>query len=155
MLYVNPDDYLGDPRVFTPERNREAWRACRELIERTFAATSQPHNFYIVCGIPGAGKTRWVKENLARFEEPAIVLDAVLTNVRARENVVAHGKSFPCRLIGIWISCALDVALARNRARAPDQAVPDELIRTLFGDCERPNLNEGFDEVLEFEAVGQ
>jgi len=24
MIYVNPDDFLGNPRIFTAERNREA-----------------------------------------------------------------------------------------------------------------------------------
>jgi hypothetical protein len=37
MIYVNPDDFLGDPRVFTDERNREASCASNDLVERTLA----------------------------------------------------------------------------------------------------------------------
>jgi len=35
MIYVNPDDFLGSPRIFTPERNRDAWQACKDLVEKT------------------------------------------------------------------------------------------------------------------------
>ena len=85
MLYINPDDFLGSPRVFSDERNREAWKACRELVEKTLKENQERrYNFYLVCGVQGAGKTRWVKTNPARFLEPAIVLDAAQPRARDR-----------------------------------------------------------------------
>jgi hypothetical protein len=55
MIYVNPDDFLGNPRVFTDERNREAWRACKELVERTLSETQARYNYCLVWG-SGSGK---------------------------------------------------------------------------------------------------
>ena len=76
MIYVNPDNFLGNPRIFTAERNLEAWRACKDLVERTLSEAREPYNYYIVCGVQGSGKTRWVKDNPTHFREPAIVFDA-------------------------------------------------------------------------------
>src|SRR5262245_30291896 len=84
MIYVNPDNFLGTPRIFTEERNREAWRACKDLVEKTLSERGEPHNFYLVCGVQGSGKTRWVRKNSASFVEPAIVFDAALSRARDR-----------------------------------------------------------------------
>ena len=153
MIYVNPDDFLCNPRVFTEERNREAWRACKNLVERTLTEAREQYSYYIVCGVQGAGKTRWVKENHTGFAEPAIVLDAALPRARDRAKALEQARRFSCRLIGIWISCPLEVALARNRARPPDQAVADEVVRIVFNDFEPPTLEEGFDEVFRVESA--
>jgi predicted kinase len=147
VIYVNPDDFLGHPRIFTVERNKEAWRACKDLVERTLAGATERYNYYVVCGVQGAGKTRWVKENPARFVEPAIVFDAALARARDRAGGLEQARRFSCRLICIWISCPLDVALARNRARPPDQVVADDVIRLVFNTFEPPTLEEGLDEV--------
>jgi AAA domain len=153
MIYVSPDDFLGNPRVFTDERNREAWRSCKDLVERTLTEARERYNYYLVCGVQGSGKTRWVKENRARFVEPAIVFDAALSRACDRAGAVALARRFSCRLICIWICCPLDVALARNRARSPDHVVADEVVRLVFNTFEPPTLEEGFDEVSEIGSV--
>ena len=153
MIYVNPDDFLGEPRVFTDERNREAWRASKDVVERTLTGATDRYNYYLVCGVQGSGKTRWMRENHASFVEPAIVFDAALSRARDRAGSVAQARRFSCRLICIWISCSLDMALARNRARPPDQIVPDEVVRLVFNTFEPPTLDEGFDEISKIENV--
>ncbi len=155
MIYINPDDFLGNPRIFTAERNREAWRACKDLVERTLNEAREPYNFYIVCGVQGSGKTQWVKDNPTRFREPAIVFDAALSGVQARAGPVAQGRRFACRMICIWISCPLDIALARNRSRTPDQVVGDDVIRLVFNTFEPPAVEEGFDEVFKVDVEFQ
>jgi tRNA uridine 5-carbamoylmethylation protein Kti12 len=94
-----------------------------------------------------------VQSNHASFLEPAIVFDAAHPRVRDRAGVVAQARRFSCRLICIWISCPLDVALVRNRARPNDQVVPDEVVRLVFNDFEPPTEEEGFDEVFEIKNV--
>jgi len=153
MIYVNPDDFLGNPRVFTPERNREAWRACKDLVERTLTEARDRYNYYLVCGVQGSGKTRWVNENRTMFSEPAIVFDAAQSRARDRAGAVAQGRRFSCRLICIWIFCPLDVAIARNRARPSDQVIADEVVQLVFNTFEPPTLEEGFDEVSKIESV--
>ena len=153
MIYVNPDDFLGNPRVFTPERSREAWRACKDLVERTLTKARDRYNYYLVCGVQGSGKTRWVNENCTMFLEPAIVFDAAQSRARDRAGAVALGRRFSCRLICIWIFCPLDVAIARNRARPPDQVIADEVVQLVFNTFEPPTLEEGFDEVSKIESV--
>src|SRR5215471_3412835 len=151
MIYVNPDDFLGYPRVFTNERNKDAWRACKDLVERTLTEARERYNYYVVCGVQGSGKTRWVKENPARFIEPALVFDAALARARDRAPGVEQARRFSCRLICIWISCPLDVASARNRGRPTDEIIRDDVIRLVFNTFEPPALEEGFDEVFKVE----
>jgi hypothetical protein len=148
MISVNPDDFLGNPRVFTAERNRDAWSACKILVESTLSAAEERYNYYVVCGVQGAGKTRWIKENGATFVEPAIVFDAAHARACDRAGAVAQARRFSCRLICIWVRSPLEVALLRNRARPQDQVVPDEVVRLVFDTFEPPTLEEGFDEVL-------
>ena len=93
-----------------------------------------------------------VKKNHASFVEPAIVLDAALPRARDRAAAVALARRFSCRVIGIRISCTLDVALARNRARPADVVVADEEVRIVFNEFESLSLEEGFDEVFEVET---
>jgi hypothetical protein len=112
MIYVNPDDFLGNPRIFTEERNREAWRACKDLVERTLTEASERYNYYFICGVQGSGKTRWVKENRAWFVEPAIVFDAALSRARDR----AGGCSASASLF-LPSNLYLDILSAR---RCPD-----------------------------------
>ena len=154
MVYVNPDDFLGNPRIFTEERNREAWRACKDLVERTLSEGQGPYNYYLVCGVQGSGKTRWVKENTGYFLEPAIVFDAAQSRAQDRSGAIAHARRFSCRLICVWVWCPLDVALAQNRGRPADQVVRDEVVRLVFNTFEPPTLEEGFDEVLKVENGG-
>jgi hypothetical protein len=153
LICVNPDDFLGNPRLFTAERNREAWRSCIHLVESTLAEAKGPVNFYIVCGVQGSGKTHWVKNSPTRFVEPSIVFDAAFARAQDRAGAVAQARRFSCKLVCIWISCALDVALARNRARPPDQVVSEEVVRLVFNNFEPPTREEGFDEVLRVEPV--
>ena len=152
MIYVNPDNFLGNPRIFTAERNHEAWRASKDLVERTLSEARELYNYYVVCGVQGSGKTQWVKDNPTRFGEPAIVFDAALPRAQDRAGAVAQGRRFACRMICIWISCPLDIALARNRSRAPDQVVADEVIRLVFNTFEPPTVKEGFDEVFKVDV---
>lgn len=149
MIYVNPDDFLGYPRVFTESRNLEAWRACKDLVERTLREAVSSYNYYLVCGIQGAGKTRWIKENGVSFEEPAIVFDAAHARARDRVGAIAQARRFSCWLICIWISCPLDLALVRNRTRPRDQVVPEDVVRLVFNNFEPPTVDEGFDEIFE------
>jgi AAA domain-containing protein len=149
MIYVNPDDFLGNPRVFTDERNREAWRACKNIVESTLTGSKERYTYFLVCGVQGSGKTRWTKENEATFTEPALVFDAAHARVSDRAAALAQARRFGCRIVCIWIRCPLDVALMRNRARPADQVVPDEVVQLVFNTFEPPTVEEGFDEVLE------
>src|SRR5262245_5600268 len=153
LIYVNPDDFIGNPRHFTAERHPRACRWSLYLVEPTLAEAKGPVNYYIVCGVQGSGKRHWVKNNPSRFVEPAIVFDAALARAQDRAGAVAQARRFSCRLVCIWIFCALDVALAQNRARPPDQVVREEVVRLVFNNFEPPTVEEGFDEVLKIEAV--
>ena len=128
MIYVNPDDFLGSPRIFTPERNRDAWQSCKDLVEKMLACAERPYNYYLVCGVQGAGKTRWIRDNPATFIEPALVFDAAHARARDRAPAIAHARRFSCHTTAIWISCPLELALTRNRERPHDQVVPDDVV---------------------------
>ena len=126
------------------------WKACKEVVENALRKNQEGrYNFYLVCGVQGAGKTHWVTTNRTRFSEPAIVFDAAHARACDRAGAVAQARRFSCHLTCIWISCPPDVALARNHARPADQVVPDEVVRLVFNNFEPPNKEEGFDDVLE------
>jgi signal recognition particle GTPase len=77
---INPDDFLQTPagRVWTPERNRRAWDQAYQALGaalmalKSQATAEQRPRLYIVCGIQGAGKSTWIRQNAEQFEPPTM-----------------------------------------------------------------------------------
>ncbi len=59
---INPDDFLETPegRVWTVERNEEAWRLSYVALERALEPTPASMRVVVVRGIQGAGKSTWI-----------------------------------------------------------------------------------------------
>lgn len=129
----------------------------------------------LLCGIPGSGKSTWRARHLdathvvvskdhmphgarkqARQDRElraafgagrSVVLDNTnLTRAdRAAACVIAAELGVPCR--AVVVTAPLDVALARNAARAGRARVPDGVVRQMAARWEPPSLAEGFVEV--------
>jgi AAA domain len=147
MIVVNPDHFLGNPRVFTEEKSTEAWQMCRRLLEDSLAVFGTTAQVYFVCGVQGAGKSYWVRTQASWFREPAVVIDAAFPRACNRAAWIALVRSAGSRLIGLHVRTSLETALRRNRQRSEDAVVPEHVVRLVHRDFEPPSLAEGFDEV--------
>lgn len=150
-ILLNPDDFLGSPRVWSPDAGKLAWNKTYEALELALKASKGETTLYVVCGIQGSGKTTWIENNTKFFQPNAIILDAALPGARHRVKAISLAKSHNVSAIAIWIKTPIDIALNRNRFRPSDQQVPDETIQSVAEIFESPSKTEGFREVFEIE----
>lgn len=129
----------------------------------------------LLCGIPGSGKSTWRALNLdathvavskdrmprgapkqARQDRelraalgagrPAVLDNTNLTRTeRAAAIAIAAELGVPCR--AVVVTAPIDVALARNAARAGEARVPDGIVRQMANRWEPPSIAEGLVEV--------
>ncbi len=145
-VVINPDDYLETEfgREFTPERSRQAWTLAYERLSAELAQPKDGVHVYLVMGVQGAGKSRWVSENLGRLGPRAVVFDAALPARRHRERLLEITRAHGAPVIAIFVKAALDLALSRNASRSADKRVPEDAVRSVFGMLEAPVVEEGF-----------
>ena len=149
---INPDDFLETPegRVWTVERNEEAWRLSYAALERVLELASASMRVVVVCGIQGAGKSTWIA--LQPVSPSTIYFDAALPGVRHRARVISIAQRLGSSVEAVWIDTPLDVAIERNAARSPDKVVPTPAIIAVAQQFEKPTAAEGFDHVAIFDG---
>ena len=128
---------------------------------------------YVMCGIPGSGKTILSKqlaetESLVRFSydemhcfdlkdlmKPAvealqdgksIIVDNVNNRLRGRELLLDFVKDIPCKKILIFMNTPLEECLKRNVNR--QNRLPDYFIEGIHRSMQLPTINEGWDEII-------
>lgn len=145
-LAINPDDYLETEfgREYTPERNRQAWELAYERLRSALSGAKSGAHVYVVMGVQGAGKSRWVSENLGRLGRRAIVFDAALPARRHRERLLGIAREYATPVIAIFVNTSLELALARNARRSADKRVPEDALNSVFSMLEPPTEDEGF-----------
>jgi predicted kinase len=105
-------------------------------------------------GIPGSGKTTYLKPLAARMGLPYVSLDDIrqeLTGDAADHGQHARTLAGFCRrhgvddITGIWFDTPLEVCLGRNRGR--DRQVPEHALHRMQArlDAAPPTESEGFD----------
>lgn len=148
---VDPDAYLETPqgRVFTAERNRQAWERAYADVEALLADASR---LYLVMGVQGAGKSSWIARHAAELEEGAVFFDAALPAARHRAPLLALARARGVPVVAVFVQATLEEALARNGLRTPDKVVPEQALRSVFGMLEPPTVEEGFASVLRVDA---
>ncbi len=149
MLSINPDDELGSPRNWTPERNKAAWERCFSRLRFALESMPRPASLFVVCGVQGAGKTHWVRAQADRLGPTAVVFDAALPAVRHRAPILAIASEYQAVVTAVWINVPLERAKWQNRNRAVDAIVPDDVIEAVHGQFEPPSVTEGFHHILE------
>lgn len=143
---INPDDYLETEfgREFTPERNRQAWESAYARLSDELSSARPGTHVYLVMGVQGAGKSRWVSDNLGRVGHRAVVFDAALPGRRHRERLLAIARDHQAPVIAIFVKASLDTALSRNARRSADKRVPEDAVTSVFQQLEPPTHDEGF-----------
>lgn len=144
---INPDDYLETPegRVFTTERNRQAWEQAYAAIDRLLTAAS---TLYLVMGVQGAGKSSWIARHAGALEHDAVFFDAALPARQHRQRLLALAQAKGVPVIAVFVQASLEQALARNALRTPDKVVPEVALRSVFTLLEPPRVEEGFASVV-------
>ena len=144
---INPDDFLETPegRVWTPERNEEAWRLSYAALENAIELSPALMRVVVVCGVQGAGKSTWIASQPA--SPSTIYFDAALPGARHRAKVISIAKRLGAAVEAVWIDTPLEVAVERNAARTPDKMVPTPAIVAVAKQFEEPTAAEGFDHV--------
>ena len=153
--WINPDDFLLTPtgRLWTPERNEVAWQQAFDSLTRSLSrvvADAQPdhrRDLYLVCGLQGAGKSTWIRNNAARLA-PCVFFDAALPRAVHRRPVISIAGSAGVSVRAVWINTSLEEALRRNSLRRDDERVPETAIRSVAAQFEPPSVSEGFIDVL-------
>ncbi len=143
---INPDDFLetAADRLYTPERNLQAWNRAYERLALALTNSPGGTHVYVVMGVQGAGKSRWVEQNRGRLGQRAIVFDAALPARRHREKLLAIIKGAGVPVIGVFVQATLEQALLRNAQRTPDKQVPEQALKSVFSMLEAPTEAEGF-----------
>jgi predicted kinase len=124
----------------------------------------------VLTGIPGSGKTTLattrfpnhtrinldtlktrhqerlrILEAIQNFQD--IIIDNTNTSVKSRKMYIELARKFGAKVRSIYVSCPLDVALARNADRIGWERVPDFVLKIYNKRLEPPKLEEGFDSV--------
>jgi predicted kinase len=143
---INPDDFLETDagRVWTPERNIEAWRCAFAALERILAQTPGAR-VIVVCGLQGAGKSTWIADRPPQPDR--IYFDAALPGTRHRRPIIDIALSAGTIPEAVWIRASLATALAQNVLRDPDKQVPETSISSVHDLFEPPTIEEGFESI--------
>jgi predicted kinase len=148
---IDPDAFLETEagRVWTPERNAEAWRQAFAAL-RGWLEAGTVARVVVVCGLQGAGKSSWIAQQAP--EAGTVYVDAALPGARHRAPIIALARSCGIPVAAVWIRTPLALALERNRQRPADRRVPEESIRSVDRLFEPPSTDEGFVTVRIVEA---
>jgi hypothetical protein len=159
---INPDDFLLTPagRLWTPERSKVAWERAYALLTQVLsrvpidAPSVHKRDLYLVCGLQGAGKSTWIRNNGPRLA-PCVFFDAALPRAIHRLPIITIARSEGATVHAVWINAPLEDALHRNSLRRKDERVPETSIRSVAAQFEPPTVAEGFVDVLAVENGDQ
>lgn len=128
---------------------------------------------YVMCGIPGSGKSTLSKklaneQNLVRLsldemgyvrqhkliphivdalkEGKSVVADSLYTKEKWRTELLKAVKPIGCRCVLLHMSTPLDECIRRNAGR--ENTLPDFVIEDIYNSIEPPTLDEGWDEII-------
>ena len=117
-------------------------RVCPDLIRKAFYGDEN---------IQGDGKRVFetayhdIKEYACLGEN--VVFDATNINAKRRKELVEEMRPYFDIIICKWFSTPIDICVQRNMAR--ERQVPQEVIKRMWWNFEKPTLAEGFDLVEE------
>ena len=128
---------------------------------------------YVMCGIPGSGKSTLSKQlaeeyGLTRFsfdemkcyttrqflrpvvvalqEGKSVVMDSTHLRVNGRKVILDAVKDIPCRKVCVLMDTPFDECLRRNANR--EARVPDMMMESVHRTMQKPTLSEGWDEII-------
>ncbi|UTH72776.1 hypothetical protein [Chromobacterium sp. IIBBL 290-4] len=153
--HINPDHYLNRvgntlPR---PEQGKRAWMLAYQELDKKLRQGQGQLKLCLVCGLQGSGKSSWIKQYGHGLGDRIIFLDAALPSRQARSKALTIASDNDSRAIAVWVHAPLKLALARNALRPPEQWVPETIIQHTHELWQPPQLDEGFQQVIEIDAA--
>ena len=131
------------------------------------------NTLYVMCGIPGSGKSTLSKRiaddyDVTRFSldemgyvrqfkliphivevlkrRESVVADSLYTKTQWRTELLEAVKDIECKRVLVYMNTPLDVCIQRNRGRK--KPLPDFVVEHQFEQFEKPTLEEGWDEII-------
>lgn len=128
---------------------------------------------YVMCGIPGSGKSTLSKQiavehNLVRFsldemryvrqhkliphildalqKGKSVVADSLYTKRKWRIELLESVKNIGCKCILLYMSTPFNECISRNNKR--ENVLPNFMIESIYNSMEIPTLDEGWDDII-------
>jgi len=149
-LHINLDEFLdtGEGRIWTPERNAEAWTRSYAAFATALKHASDKTTVYVLIGAQASGKTTWARAKAA--EDPhAVVFDAILVKKSERLPILTSARAAGVPVVAVWLKTPLEVCVMRNAARSINELCGEDALRNVFAALEPPSLEEGFARIQE------
>ncbi len=148
-MIISPDNYLiqkDGTYHFTFDRSRNAWKQASDRLYKA-VWSGEYRKVVLMCGIPGSGKSTWLKEN---YEEGVIYFDATFVRPKARNPILrVVGTSLHTEIV--VMDTPFHVCMNRNAQRSNDRRVPDDtmysMYKSFYSSTGQPKASEGFDDV--------
>ena len=80
-----------------------------------------------------------------------VIFDATSVTKRARKNILNHVVVKPVEKTAVFVNTDLEICKRRNKER--DRNVPDEVLDRMFGKLTKPDVLEGFNNVIEIDNL--
>lgn len=157
LRHINPDHFLPDvfSGTVSAGRGKLAWERAYAALEDSLDEVGMRGRLYVVCGLQGAGKSTWVAEHADAMDEYSVFFDAALPSRRHRTRPLVLAAASATPVSAIWLNVPVEIALQRNAQRSGAARVPEAVVYHVLEQLEPPSLEEGFEEVIEFDAQGQ
>ena len=82
------------------------------------------------------------------YEENTIVFDATFVSPKKRKKYINLAKEKDFKVIAVFCSTPLDIALERNNARDKWRKIPEKVIIEMFNNLRTPSKEEGFEKII-------
>lgn len=79
-------------------------------------------------------------------KEKTFVFDATNISKWSRKGIIDIAKKYNARVVAIVMTTPLETCIKRNNAR--ERVVPEDVIRRMYSNLEKPSKAEGFDEII-------
>lgn len=130
--------------VWTPSSVRAAWNTCMKNLQRAVKSGNFTE-LVLLCGIPGSGKSTWVKSN---NKASVIYFDAMLLKPKDRRPLIKIAKDNNFNVSIVFFETPFHICMNRNAQRDTSRMVPIENMYGVRARLTEPTRGEGFHEII-------
>lgn len=113
-----------------------------------YAATHVHVSKDLMPNVRARDERQWREIEAALAAGRSVVVDNTNPSREARAPLIALGRRFGAKIVGVFFDVDAGVCIARNRGREGRARVPNVAIFTTRKKLQPPALDEGFDELV-------